>query len=115
LTITGLQFTGAAVLKRSNAAYEMTSLAAARDRGYSVVDQLADASMIGRKPSNADIAATRHLIQAMQRAGVTPPHSGAKLTAAQMDAVLAGQQTISERMAIRMLVHQAGIEPMAAR
>jgi hypothetical protein len=51
-------------------------------------------------------------MQAMQRAGITPPHSGARLSAGQLQTILA-DKSISERISLRMLIAQAGIEPDA--
>jgi hypothetical protein len=79
----------------------------------SSVETNLDRARVGRRltqPSPADIAKTRHLLRAMQRAAITPPGAGEPLTTAQFTDLLAGK-TISERISLRMLCKQAGLTP----
>jgi hypothetical protein len=82
-----------------------------RVRASSAVDDL-DRARVGR-PSPADITSVRHLIQAMHRVGIAPPHSGARLSAAQLASLLA-DQSIADRISLRMLCVAADIMPQAA-
>jgi hypothetical protein len=92
LTITGLQFGGAAILYKTVAAFGTTSIAAAKFREFVPVHPV--------------------LFAALRRAGYERCDDPAdKLLAAQLAAILA-DRSISERIALKQLADQAGILPV---
>jgi hypothetical protein len=76
-----------------------------------------DRARVGGKPTGPtpyDKNRVQFLLQAMRRAGVDPPYgAGKRLTTSQMAALVAGQDTISGKINMRLLCHDAEIEPGA--
>jgi hypothetical protein len=91
LTITGLQFSGAAILYKASAAFGATSIAASALKEHVVV------------PSA--------LFHALRNAGYERcDDPGDKLSVAQLSAILRNK-SISERIALKQMADQAGIMP----
>lgn len=107
LTLTGLQFSGVAVLKRSHAAYEMTSLAASKDTSMTQVT-IGGERTVGTNPPDPI------LMRAMLKVGIEASSIGGsgRLSMAQLDKITATTDSISGRMQLTRLAELAGLLPV---
>jgi hypothetical protein len=77
-----------------------------------------DRARVGAKPpepSAYDRNRADYLVAALRRAGIAPPPPGARLTAAQLQILVSGQETTSAKINLRLLCHDAEIAPAGLR
>jgi hypothetical protein len=113
LEIEACTFSGCAVLEATAAAYgSLTSLAASGDGSATNALERARVGPKPTEPTAYDRTRTAALLNALRKAGIAPPSSGRRLSSADLGVLLA-EKSISERINLRMLVRDAGIEPVA--
>jgi hypothetical protein len=117
LLVNSLIFTGAAILPKAAAAFGATSIFCAGETMQRIshirAAGIGSTMTVGDPAADQVVCVSTPLMRLFRRKGIIGPADGTRLSAAQLDAVLAGADT-SQRFTIKRMITAAGLAPRGA-